>query len=143
MNGEPGPRGSIASELWRIVRFGIVGGAASGTYAVVVIGLVDGLRFDPTAASVIGYLCGIPVSFFGQKYFTFGSKARAREEIGRFIIVQLINLVLSLVVMRFVTVWLGLSHWLGIVAVIGVIALMTYGALRTHVFHGAGKGLSS
>lgn len=126
----------MLSELLRIARFGLVGGLASATYALAVLVLVDVMAMNTSLASVLAYLLAIPVSFFGQKHFTFGSKASAQGEFARFLVVQGISLVLSLLVMRAVTDWFGWSHRVGILAVIIVIAVVNYGIMRNLVFLG-------
>ena len=126
----------MLAELLRIARFGLVGGLASATYALIVLVLVDAMAMNTSLASVLAYLLAIPVSFFGQKHFTFGSSAAARGEFARFLIVQGVSLLLSLVVMRAVTDWLGWSHRIGILAVIIVIAVVNYGIMRNLVFLG-------
>lgn len=120
--------------LFRIFRFGLVGILASGTYALVVALLVEGLSVRPHVASVWGYLAGIPVSFFGQKHFTFRSKHNAWAEIVPFLIVQMVNIAASFVLMYLITEIMGLSHWIGIGAVILASAALAYLLLKVFVF---------
>lgn len=119
----------------RIARFALVGIVASGVYAVAGLSLVDGLNVPPVIASGLAYMTAIPVSFLGQKHFTFGSCGAVRRELSRFILVQALNLVLAAGIMALITDLFGQSHRLGIIVVIVSIPAVTYVLLATSVFH--------
>ncbi len=45
------------------------------------------LKMSPVASNITGYLCGLVVSYFLNKFFTFRSTARSRAEMLRFLVV--------------------------------------------------------
>jgi putative flippase GtrA len=119
------------------MRFGAVGLAATGTYAAATLAL-SGSGLANVWASALGYLLAIPVSFAGQKYFTFQAAGWSRSELVRFLIVQAINLVLAAVIMTTVADVLGYGRVAGVLAVVVSVPLITYLLLRTAVFTARG-----
>jgi len=63
---------AIRSNAVRLLRFGLVGGAATMTYAVLV-GLLHRAGLVPAAASMTAYLTAGLVSYLGHKRITFRS----------------------------------------------------------------------
>lgn len=124
--------------LARLARFGITGGLASAIYALVTLVCVDRFEASGTVASIIGYLVAIPVSFLGQKLWTFKSKGSVSRELPRFLTVQGANLVLAAAVMAVVKDILGFDRMVGIVAVVLIIPTLTYLVLSRRVFTARG-----
>ena len=124
----------------RVVRFGLVGVIASGIYAVAGLVLIDGLGIASPIASGLAYVIAIPVSFLGQRHFTFGSRGAVRHELPRFVFVQIFNIALAIGIMALVTDVLGQSHQLGIIAVILCIPAVTFLLLATTVFRAKRRG---
>jgi putative flippase GtrA len=120
--------------LWQLIRYGVIGGAASATYAVVAFVLIGHGGWRPAFASAGAYVVAIPVSYLGQKYFTFRSRQRSWHELGRFLVVQLFNLLLAAVIMHVACETFKLDRLWGIVAVVAVIPIATYAMLALAVF---------
>lgn len=128
------PTAGPVTTLLRLARYGLVGGLATVTYAVLAIALVSRLGMDPTTSSALAFLIAIPVSYLGQKHFTFASKGATRTELPRFLVVQGLNLIAATLIMRVVAVDLGLGHVIGTIAVVATIPLATYVMLNRAVF---------
>lgn len=126
---------ALVSSGLRFIRFGLVGALATGTYAVAVLALVRWPGLGPTMASVVAYIIATPVSYFGQRNFTFASEGSLHRELPRFLVVQVINLAAAAVVMWIVSEQLGADPAIGVVAVVMVIPLMTYILLNQSVFN--------
>lgn len=120
--------------LARLVRFAVVGATAAGVYAIVALVLIDSVGLAAMAASVIAYLVAIPVSFAGQKLWTFRSQGPVEREVPRFVGVQLANLAASAALLDVVVDRLHFDRLVGIAAVCVAVPLATYIALRYLVF---------
>ncbi len=120
--------------LWRLVRFAMTGGAASAVYAVCAFVGVDMLGMSGLVASVLAYLIAIPVSFAGQKYWTFRAKGELSYELPRFFAVQISCLIASALIMTILVDILHLSHILGVAAVIVSIPAASYVLMSRRVF---------
>lgn len=118
----------------RIVRFGITGGIASGVYAIIAIVAVDMLGMSGLGASSLAYLVAIPVSFIGQKFWTFRATGTLERELPGFLAVQAINLVAAAVIMAILVDVLKLDRIVGVGAVVIAIPAMTYLLLSRKVF---------
>lgn len=125
---------SGAAGILRLVRFAAVGAVCSVVYAVMAWVLHELVGMSAVISSFCAYLIAIPVSFAGQKYFTFRSTGAVRRELPLFIAVQVLGLFLAAAVMQLVTVTYGLSFGLGTAAVVAVVPLSTYVMLHFGVF---------
>lgn len=121
-------------EMLRILRFAITGGIASAVYAVVAVMAVDLFAMSGLFASIVGYLVAIPVSFFGQKFWTFRATGSMARELPRFLIVQLVNLAAAAMIMAVLVDVMGLDRLIGVAAVVLSIPAMTYLLLARNVF---------
>ena len=86
------------ADIARLFRFGLVGGTASLLYAVVAYGLIKS-GVSNVLSSVFAYAVAIPVSFAGQKYFTFNADGKVPVELSLFLVTQAIGLVLAALIM--------------------------------------------
>jgi len=118
----------------RIVRFAITGGIASGVYAIIAIVAVDMMGMSGLGASALAYLVAIPVSFIGQKFWTFRASGTLRRELPGFLAVQAVNLVAAAVIMALLVDVLKLDRIVGVGAVVIAIPAMTYLLLSRKVF---------
>ena len=130
---EPGA-GKMFGEL---VRFGIVGGSSAVAYAISLLVLVDALELGSILSSALAYLIALPVSFLGQKYFTFRSSGPVRRELPAYLALQGVNLFAAMLVTYVTVDVLGASHMIGILAVIAVISLLSYVAMALAIFSGS------
>ena len=119
--------------MLRLIRFGLVGGLASLIYAVVTYALIS-KSIAPVWGSVIAYAIAIPVSFLGQKYFTFDAQGRVPVELSLFVITQAIGLILAAVIMSICTNLWPTKPLIGIGFVVTAIPIMSYFSMRYLVF---------
>lgn len=120
--------------LGRLVRFAMTGGAASAVYAVCAFVGVDMLGLSGLVSSIVAYLIAIPVSFAGQKYWTFRATGNLSYELPRFFAVQITCLIASALIMTVLVDVLHLSHVLGVAAVIVAIPAASYILMSRGVF---------
>lgn len=118
----------------RMLRFAITGGIASGVYAVVALIAVDLFAMSGLGASIVAYLVAIPVSFLGQKFWAFRAKGTLRQELPRFLAVQLFNLVAAAAIMAVLVDLAGIDRLIAIATVIIAIPVLTYALLARKVF---------
>lgn len=122
------------SDIMRLVRFALTGGLASSVYSIIAILAIDHLGVSGFYASVIGYLVAIPVSFIGQKFWTFRATGALRRELPGFLLVQGLNLIAAAIIMTVLVDFFGFDRIVGVAAVVGAIPLMTYILLSRNVF---------
>ncbi|MEQ1863929.1 MAG: GtrA family protein [Micropepsaceae bacterium] len=126
--------GKLSDEVLRLVRFGLVGGSSAAAYSLVLLALVTYAGAGSIVASALAYVIAIPVSFLGQKYFTFRSQGAVQRELPAFVALQAVNLVAAVFVTYVTVDVIGASHYAGILAVVCTIALISYGAMALAIF---------
>ena len=80
----------------QLIRFVLVGSLATALHTVVVWlceALMPSLHLN--VSNVIGFLCAFPVSYWGQRSFTFGHDGRHRPALIRFGASQLFGLIIN------------------------------------------------
>ena len=117
-----------------LLRFGIVGASAVIVYAIAAYFLTNLGNVNPTLASALAYLIAIPISFIGQKYYTFVSNGKVKTEASLFLILQLFCLGTSTGLTYFITVNLGHhSNW-AILAVCVILPPISYLTMAFMIF---------
>jgi putative flippase GtrA len=117
-----------------LVRFALVGAASSVAYAVIMMVATSSFGLTPWISSVVAYLSAMIINFPLQRSFTFMSKGDVRREGPRYIVVHLINLLVSVSVVHLIVDVLQGSVLVSVAAVIVVIPLLQFLALETWVF---------
>ena len=120
--------------LFRIIRFSIVGGVASLSYAIFAFSFIHWIGVGQVAASAAAYIAALPISFLGQKLFTFRSKGKTHIEAQRFLVVQGISLLLATGITALFAHVLNKEPIYAIVAVVIIIPTFTYIAMSVGVF---------
>ena len=120
--------------ILRLIRFGLVGGTAAFVYAICSYILIWNFNVNEILASTIAYLIAIPISFIGQKYFTFSSDGKVKTEASKFLVLQLFCLVLATLTTSVTSKVLFLHPNIGIIVVCIVIPLMSYFLMSFVVF---------
>lgn len=77
------------TELFRILRFGIVGGGATVTH-IAVANLANWLQVTPWLAFLLGFVVAFGVSYLGHRHFTFGHESKG--SLAKFFIVAVLGL---------------------------------------------------
>jgi len=123
------------SAIAQVVRFAAVGVIASAVYAGVVLIAIRKFGISSALAGAIGYIVAIPVSFVGQKRWTFRAQGTQYIEFRGFVVVQAANTALSALAMLISTDVLGLNPFVGIIVIVLVLPTMTYFVLSRKVFN--------
>ena len=132
-------------DLARIMRFGLVGVAATLTYAGVAAMLSYGQlakAFSATPASFVSYLIAMPISYFGHKWLTFGSRGSHAQEAPRFVASALLGIAISCFLPLTLVEWLGYTPAVSIVAATILVPLTNYVVLGLWVFPTSGEQLT-
>lgn len=79
----------------KLIGFTLFGCLSGSIYAVILVVSVDILGFPPFFGSVIAFALGVPVSYFGNRWVSYRSNNTLAPEALRFLIVQLISLMLT------------------------------------------------
>ena len=119
---------------WRLVRFAMVGAFSGGVYALAVFLLVHFAGFSAVWASTAGYIISIPTNFIGQRNYAFRSTGAHSKELGRFLVLHLVNILVSAGVMKAVAGIGGLGYMIGVACVIIIMPLSSYLVLKLLVF---------
>lgn len=105
-------------------------------YAIAFLVFARFLHMGSVLSSAFAYLAAIPVSFLGQKYFTFASRVPVGRELPTFLLVQGASLCVSVLVTYVAVDVLGMTEVVGVLAVV-VIAGLSYVVMRSAVFGGS------
>jgi putative flippase GtrA len=123
------------STIAQVTRFAAVGAVASAVYAGVVLIVMGKFGLSSALAGAVGYIVAIPVSFLGQKRWTFRAQGKKYVELCGFVVVQAANTVLSALAMMIATDVLGFHPFVGIVVIVLLLPAMTYFVLLRKVFN--------
>ncbi len=73
--------------MGQLFRYLLVGLFNTALGFAIIFGCMYLLKMNPITSNVTGYLCGLVVSYFLNKFFTFRSTNRSRAEMLRFLVV--------------------------------------------------------
>jgi putative flippase GtrA len=110
----------------RVIRFLVSGGSAAVTEYGVFLFLFDLVKIDVVIANGISFLCGLMVSFLLNKHWVFKSKQRARMEVVLYVILALVNLLLSSLFIQLLVHTAGISPFIAKLIGMVVIAAWNY-----------------
>ncbi len=79
----------------KLLRFPAVGAASTLIYAIATSSYISLFSVGNELAAFFGYMTAVPFAFFGHRSFTFSSRGAVTTELGRFVLVHLIGLVVS------------------------------------------------
>lgn len=117
----------MSAELWKVVRFGIIGVASAAFY----FGLLIALK--PFIGSVIAlaalcYVIAMGFNFLAQALFTFQAKKLTQRQLKRYIVMQGTALIANFLAMALLVDGFGLPllpSQLGVTAVVTIFTYMT------------------
>lgn len=118
----------------------MIGLLSGGAFALTTMLLVSGLRADPIGASIVGYCVSVPANFVGHRQFSFRSYGRWSAEATRFLLLQLVNICLTMGIMRLVLEHFHASYHWGMLATVIVIPIANFiftnlWVFRDQIFH--------
>ena len=117
-----------------VARFAGVGGASSLLYAFVVAGAVSGLGLNHNLAALLGFAITAPINFVMHRRFTFRSVGLVENDLVRYVIMQAVNVLLSIGAMVLSVDGFHLPYAVGILGAIVLIPLVSYCVMDRWVF---------
>ncbi len=119
-----------------LFRFVGVGALSSLVYVLSVMLYVDFLSIGAVWSSALAYATATPLSFVGHRRVTFRSKGNLKIELGRFIVLHVTNIIISVGGMVWAVSWAGYSYWLGSFLAVILVPLSTFVIMKSWVFSG-------
>ena len=125
----------MREEAGRVLRFGLNGLFATAVHYAVLAGLVEGAGLGSAAvANALAAVCGIAVSYAGNRSFVLRSRAPHRRAGVRFLVCYAAIVSLHGGAMALWADFGGLDYRLGFVLFTGAAAILTYLLNRFFVF---------
>ena len=122
--------------VWRLLRFGIVGGLAALVHLSVVMMLVEGVRLSPLRANVAGFALAFLVSYGGQRHFTFHDGGSPhRQALPRFLLVTIAGWLLNQGLFALLLACTPLPYALALGLVLALVASLTFLLGKYWVFY--------
>jgi putative flippase GtrA len=120
-----------------LLRFGSVGVVATATYAVLALLLETFTALSPVVAHAVAYGMAIPVSFYGQRTWTFRHKGRVSAAFWRFLLTNAVALALTSTVVAQVD-RLGWPSGIGTGFTVLAVPAISFAMMKIWVFPGEG-----
>lgn len=118
----------------RLIRFGISGSASTAFYFAAVLLILGLTTIRADIASLLGYMAALGFSYVMQSRFTFRATKDSPRQVGAFLIVSLVGLVLSWVLMALLHLrWNVPAVWVAAL-ICAVIPLTNYFLFKWFVF---------
>ena len=121
------------SFIYKLCRFGLTGAICSLLYAVWAHAFIQFAGLDSVLSSALAYGLTVPVSFIGQKYFTFKARGKLRSELAGFFFTHGLGLLLAIVIMAAMELT-PFDPVIGILAVMIAVPLISFVLMNTYVF---------
>lgn len=125
------------SEIWKIIRFGLVGGFATLTHMGVVAYLTLFTSFHPVISNTAAFLIAFGVSASGHIFFTFRVAKGRKRALVKFFIVAITALILSNILLALMLTVETIPQYVSQIAAIIVVPIVTYLASRFWAFRSA------
>jgi putative flippase GtrA len=119
----------------KLSKFVGVGAICGAVYALVTMIAVQSAAVNSATSSAIGYGAAIPINFILQRNFTFNSSGMVKDDLIKYLSVQLANLIACAGLMFIVVDMLRLHYMLGVAAGILFIPFVTYVVMDRWVFN--------
>lgn len=123
----------VRALVFKLFRFGLTGAVCSLLYAVLAHSFIKIGGLDPVFSSTAAYGLTIPVSFIGQKYFTFRARGKLGSELQGFILLHAAGLMVATALMATVEST-SYDPLFGILAVMIAVPLLSFLLMNTYVF---------
>ena len=108
-------------------KFGLVGAATAAIYFLVLASLLELLKADYKLAVSIAYIVSVTFQFNANKYFTFKAERKnVVHQLTKYLILLIINYLITMLVVRFVVEKLGLTAYHGVLASVPLIMVVGY-----------------
>lgn len=126
------------SEIWKIFRFGLVGGLATLTHMGVVAYLTLFTSFHPVLSNTVAFLVAFSVSAAGHIFFTFRVAKGRKRALAKFFIVAITALLLSNLLLALMLTAEAIPPYVSQLFAILFVPIVTYAASRFWAFRSAG-----
>ena len=103
-------------------------------FSVAIAVLVTGFAWEEKVASAVAYLISMPVSFIGNRRFSFRSNGHLSVEIFRFLIVHGLNILVTVCSLGVATDIFGIHYVFGVLIAILLVPPATFLAMNFWVF---------
>lgn len=123
--------------------FAGVGALGTAVHYITLIALVQTSATQPLAASAAGFILGALTNYFLNRQFTFRSRKRHREAMGKFFGVALIGLALNSMILALAIESLGLHYLAAQVIATGLVLAWNFTANRLWTFKESVSGADS
>jgi putative flippase GtrA len=119
----------------RFLKFGLVGAATAAIYFLVLAFHLEGLGADYNLAVSIAYIVSVVFQFIANKHFTFKSETtNVPLQLAKYLVLLLINYLVTILVVRFVVENLGLTAYHGVLASVPLIMVVGYLLSKPWIF---------
>lgn len=105
------PEADFVGLVFRLIRFGFVGGMATATHACVAVASLKLLLFHPVAANFAGFVTAFSISLIGHSVFTFRTPMTTRRAL-KFTLVAVSGVCMSSAFVLAADMYSGLSRTL-------------------------------
>lgn len=122
------------TELRKVARFAVIGGAATATHLTIGLLLAEGLGIAPFWANFIAFSAAVFVSYFGNLIWTFDMAAAGLGRLPRFAVVALGGLAANQAIVFATVNMAGWSYRVALAIVLLIVPALTYLANRQWVF---------
>jgi len=120
--------------IQQLLRFAFVGVIASVVYFALAALFYSVVGLPTVGSSIAAYSIAAIVSFVGHRNLTFSSSQTAQSEIGRFMVVTVVGLLLATIVPATATGYFGLPSMVSFILVLAVVPICSYLMMRFFVF---------
>jgi putative flippase GtrA len=131
----------LGDALWsKALRFAIVGGLSGCIFAGATFTFVTLAGFEDKLSSALAYIVSMPLNFIGHRIFSFRSTTKILPSAGRFAVIHLVNILITILAMGAAVDVLKLPYYLGVFAAIVVVPLANFFLMDAWVFSNHGVG---
>jgi len=112
----------VEFEYRKYLKFASVGAATAGIYFSILALLLEIIKTDYKLGVSVAYTVSVVFQFLANKYFTFESRSKnIAHQFSRFLVLLLLNYVLTMLIVRYVVENLGFNPYIGVAASVPVI----------------------
>jgi putative flippase GtrA len=126
-------------KMLRFLKFVLIGATTSLVYFGLFALLNTIVKLDYKFALSISYVLSILFQFFSNKLFTFQAKDKTVYQFGKFILLVMLNYLLTLLIVTFFVSYEKFSPYMGIVISIGVTFITSYFFSKNWVYKSGEK----
>lgn len=116
----------LVDQLFRVLRYALIGVCATLVHAAILWLLVTFADLRPSFATIVGFLAAFSVSYFGHYHFTFHSTEPHRRALPRFFAVALSGAVLNWLIFFIVNDGFGIDYWIAFLIAVFVVPIFVF-----------------